>query len=513
MPYAKQYFLDETELDAAHLNHMEDGIAEALKLAENGISSGDTRYYRDLSAALADVNADADDNALPGADGACVRVFTGGGRATVTVLRDVSESTAMTVDKDIDLVLDGHKISFTAVAASLIFGAGTSCTINGEASGSAIVKGEIADGAATLVAGKTGNDRICFIEANGDLLSVCGGRYEIGVSAGYVVHAIRMNSTAKRVDVSGCDIQVRNLVPLSGAAAYNASTSCVSIMGGVFHAEKTCFCAEAQETVACAAMMQVNTKAVFKDCTLKSRIYTASVVNGKSNYAWGLGLYGASVSMEHSLIYADSPGAHANEGASSGIKSQTSSGISSVIHLKDTEVYATFAGLDGVGDVCVCGGLLSGYTHGGFYLCHTQENNVYFQDTVCWNGFVFQDSVIDRSKASVMSNGYLGLTTVATTTHGGDVYMDGCTFGFEGAQHPAFCVRDTHADVHPNRLFVSNTKISTASEFRIINRSGNKPGEVKIGFGCNFTPDDVRQTAGENGVAEVTDAVYRKQYR
>lgn len=467
-----------------------------------GMDGGNDTHYSNLSAAISDINNGVTTNALPNEDNACVKVFTAeNGRQTVSLLADVEENALITVNEDIDIVLAGHTLRFTTVGAYLQFAAGTSCTINGEVAGSAIVK-----------KGITGSENIRFISSDGTKLSVLGGEYELDVICTKAVTAVRASETSGVLELMGCRVSAINS---SDPTAKDYATRGIQVDGGHLVVRDT-KCEVATKATSCIAvdMWKVSSSTIER-CNIHA------TVDGTKNAKAIVQDKGGILRVTDTLVYTDAPGSNATQSHSYGIAISADTEA----YIETTEVYATHSGILNYGKLYVRGCILSGWSHGGLYALHDSTKVVVVKDTQLWSGYYDGQFPLEGLEAGGQAdNCYFGYSwygaTDGSTMPGGDSYIDNCVFKYhpnvEGGYSNAFVVRDVAAGDTPNRVFISNSEFVNCPRFRCRGTDGKTPAEVYIGTGCGFGADDVindEWSTGEgNGIIEETNSLYRKHY-
>lgn len=158
------------------------------------------KYYTNLSSAITDINNGNWNNAIIYSDAAKVKVFTSDdGKLTVMLLDDVTESTLININKDIELVLNGKTLSFSVNSAYINFASETNCTINGMSDGSKIIKN---------LNEATANPYL--INTAGKKLYIIGGSYECIVPTSKSIVMIRATSTNEILDIANASILGRN---------------------------------------------------------------------------------------------------------------------------------------------------------------------------------------------------------------------------------------------------------------------------------------------------------------
>jgi len=169
-------------------------------------------YYDSLSAAITAVNGGAAETVT--AENAKAAVITSAGQLTkVKLLGDATESASVTVQNNIDLVLNGYTLRFTAPAACLQFGANTRCFIHG--AGGSIVK-ELDTAVATPV---------MLVSSDGSSLQLRGGSYMVSANSTGAVLAVRAAAAYDLFEMEGCTVEARNATGMAVGVQTQAGNS------------------------------------------------------------------------------------------------------------------------------------------------------------------------------------------------------------------------------------------------------------------------------------------------
>lgn len=497
-------------------------------------------YYTNLSTAISDINNGVTINALPNASNAYVKVFAAeNGRLTVSLLADVEENTLITVSEDIDLVLAGHTLRFTTVGAYLNFAEGTSCTINGEATGSAITKGD---------ANTTYADIARLVYSNGKKLAVCGGRYEITakckksnaplVAGGNVeltelsdchvkvsslsVDDASLNHASRGVQVDGGDLVMRgtklecvaevlNCYPVDAyksgtvtlencevyATSAGASVKCFGLSfestGDVLVTDTVC-----QITAAGSAGYAVSAsnlgKAVFERCEL-----SASTPNSTTECE---ALYSgnSTVLLVDTLVHTDAPSsAVTNKAYGVGV-----SGGSVRMVLCDVKapLYPVVA-LQAPEEICIDRCSLTGYVAG---ICaqRLEDTTVLVTDTEIKAGQYSGEYADSVTQIAPVAGFKIGGGSVCNNSV---VYVDGCTINTE-AGAKAVLVSSANGE-YGNTLRISNTTVNGDGTVSIeAVADGQAAHHIDVGIGTNITAEMIDNA----DLADFTSELYRKKH-
>ena len=462
-------------------------------------------FYAGFVAAITDLNDGSTENAVA-EKGAAVEVFTAAnGEKVVRLLADVSESVQIDITTDMTLVLNGHTLNLTTAAAYLNFTAGTNCTINGEVAGSAIKK-----------EGITSTDGCYAINAGGNSMKVVGGNYSISGSFRSHGFMFRVIATSKLFSLDGVTIAVSNT-----DASSTQPAKCIQTQSAVTTIKNSTF-----EVTAATKALPIFMVSPSGSIAIENSIITATggsqsqaanitcadcvVTNSElravasdedgndTSYctATAFQLTG-SATIRKSTVFADAQGAHGTEDSAVGINTTNNSTLVCI----DSNVTSTHAAVQSAGNLYVIGGTFSGYSHGGFYLIHAPENKAYINNAVIRFG-KYEGSFEDFS-GSALAGFYFGDSDLSL--QGISAYMDGCTIEGEGGE--PFVVRSGAAG-YTNTLYISNTVNNTIASLPIRLNQGQATNraELKIGMGCNFTPDNTSDPQW----AEETGKLYRR---
>lgn len=508
-----------------------------------------TIYYSKLSTAINDLNAGVTNNGSTSADNALVKVSVSGGRFTVTLLANVSEEAKIEVNRSIDLNLAGHTLEFIdKIGAYLYFGAGTSCSINGEVANSSIVK-KLEDYSNQI---SSGESSINLIRTEGDSLQIKGGSYSMTYNSDIATRFLSASDKCNLFEISDCELSCTNLLD-SFTSGTSKNLICIFTAAKKFVLDSVKM--SATSITSTYGVQNSSTDCYIKNCDIhlvlkpncginndiditnpdNSRFFDENQKFGhtESNDTSALGispsLYSKNLYIEDSILIIDAPGSDSATECSNGIRTAWFN----TCYVNNTKIYATHSGITGSGSLYVRNSILSGLSHGGIYVTsnsytEAQENGftgkeeewaefvasltLYIKDTTLQNDYypdrgVYNHDVVSKH-GGLQNNCYIG-NYYDDLGYGRDVYMDGCEFLGSGP-----CVRySLHS---PNRLFVSNTTFPEDSTIRVM--SGNidnneLPGELKIGVNCNITPDNVLTSDGSPDNAELTNELYRMYYR
>jgi hypothetical protein len=444
------------------------GLQQAQARENIGIVS-DARYYPDLDQAIQDINEGHDEQAIAYGPGAKVKVFTAeNGRLTAMLLADVSESAQITINKDIDLVLNGKTLTFTTATAGLTFGADTKCVINGEVAGSAIKTTE----------GLSRNGAFVLIKFGGKELIANGGSYECIVSLpGSKYHAvcIQQSIADSTLVVKGCSFRVQN-TGLGGAMGLMCFPGTHITVTG---------CSITAISEKCKAIsIQSGGSTTIKDSYAYARTNAQSQVHYDE---WSNGVRIATntaiCKIYNSKIVAEATGDNSYEPWGTGITNE------GTLFLNDVDCFGTHSGVSNGGvAVYVSGGTYTGYSHGGFYFHQGKDGEAFVKDSVirCGNyptdGF-FKDlyAVDGENGHAIFAGFYVATPGNEAATNGSTVYLDGCAIGYPGKT--AFVLRGTDGEQNCTVNISNSTIVDGATAIRV----DNETHKLNVGVGTNIT--------------------------
>lgn len=423
--------------------------------------------YMTLSQAVADINNGISDNAITDTSAAKVEVFKGDtGRTTVMLLDDVSESAEIKVNKDIDIVLGGKTLTFTTAVACLNFTAGTKCTINGEATGSKIIKENIVSTSSTIL-----------IRVDGDSLDVQGGEYRASGSVDNGILIFRVGSTTKSVEICDCLMYAENTSTNTASLTKAIQTQGEKVI------VKNCEAVVIAKTTAVGA--QVAMGLTVEDSVFKVK------TNGdtKNDRAYGIDNYG-NIVVKNSTVFSDAKDCHIEVPYAVGIANRNKA------ELTNANIHGTHSGVDTSGSIYVNGGIYTGFCHGGFYLGHGVDGIAYINDATIRCGFYEGDFDYTDKTSDIYGSMYIGGMSDMS------VYLDGCTFISETNAN-SIILRGTSGEVN-NTVNISNSTLVDLQGIRI----DNDTHTVNIGVGNNFTASNT----GRPNRAVLTYELYRKKH-
>ena len=429
----------------------------------------DCLYYTTLYAAVSDINNGVSYNSINNQAKAKVKVFPAdNGRITVMLLDNVSESVQIDINKDIDLVLNGKTLNFITAESHMNYGAGVSCTINGEVNGSAINK-----------TGITSSGIVRFVNFGGKQLIVNGGTYNLGVSSNVSSLIFSIGANCKLFRLVGC-----NTTLISTYAETTSATS-RTVQSQAVNTE-IIDCQMRQEsgygnTVYFRYGGIVENSTIIGKCISQSTGYVYPI------YVWNDG----SVILKNSTIKGDSADCHAYNASSVGVSNH------GTLYLENCYVNAPHSGVDNHGNLYINGGTYTGYCHGGFYFNHGSTGEAFINDATIRAGNYEGEFDYSEKTADIYGAFYIGSGSDAT------VYLDNCTIDGTGCTQGAFVMRGTDGESN-NTVNISNSTV-TSGTIRIDPDLGHK---LNIGMGGNITTDMVNNPA----YAEVTNDLYRRNH-
>ena len=526
-------------------------------------------YFTDLSAAIAAIN-NGTTGATTADESSKVEVQTTSGEPTkVKLLGDVSESATITVNKDIDLVLNGFTLRFTEMGAYLYFSAGTCSLIHG-AGGSIAKELDASDTAAAML-----------MSCDGSSLQIRGGSYILSANTTGTILTLRAAATCELLELEDCTIEVKNTTGMAigvqtqagnshitrthctakaagnargfmsagivrfldchiEGSSTNSDSNAVRVINGNVSADACSFAANAQEYIARTiyivdGTVSINGSRVQSDAynylamgielyagvlNVRDSSVTATAHQGSSASSTGIGTYSNTLlRMNNSTILADSTPNCDGAGNNTG-------GIANggTAYLENVRVFANHSAVQNNGKLYVHGGSYTGYCHGGFYFCHGSEGEAFVNDAILrgghYEGIFDYSNIPDNIKLSTM---YIGGGTGENDSNV-TAYLDSCFFDASDC-HRSIVVRGSSGEQN-NTLNISNCTITDGTLDQGTIRIDNETLKLNVGRGCNVTSDmfkngyiypnedgSTSQVAAdyiEEGVVEYTNALYRK---
>lgn len=431
-------------------------------------------YYTSLSSAIADINNGVTTNSVNDINSAKVRVFySETGRLTAQLLDDITESTQIIINKNVDLLLNGKVLSFDSASAFLDYGSDTSnCVIDGTVYGSEISKN---------ITNSTTSTEIRMIKINGQHIRIIGGAYTCNTNAASNLILIAAYNDC---EISNCTLS---------AIASNCSNylRCIQILKCKTTVKDTSIHAESSTKT--YAIVAFGGTLLCENVHITART-SASTCDGISTSAG----YPAVMIIKNSTIVSDAPDCHIGSSNSVGINTVAES----VCFIEDSYVFGTHSALMGHGDIYINGGTYTGYCHGGLYVAGNNAKKYVNDATLrCGN----YEGIYDYSQknSSIYACMYVG----GGSNEGNSniiVNLDGCTFGDGSTGGNAIVLRGTDGEQY-NTVNISNSTITNGtSGIRI----DNETHKLNVGVGCNITTDKIDHPEW----AEFTNALYRMNH-
>ena len=466
-------------------------IAELTAPLVDAELSDIVRYYSDLSTAIADINNGVATNALADSDNAKVSVFTAyTGVLTVMLLNDVSESVAITVNKDIDLVLNGKALNLITAAAVLTFGVGTKCRINGEVVGSSVVMDGVSATANTAM-----------ITTNGDLLEIHGGEYKIHMNNTKRVSCIVAGASCGKLLMSAANMHVYNdgvgqcrILQSQAKKSLIENVHGIGVSGSIIYG---IFLGGDMEVRNSEINVRGGTEGAYGVSTYDgfdfkindSRLLAVSNVK-KAIAIWTKPE--ARTYAENTYMFTDSPDCHADSGNHAlAVLSQGET------HLTNCVCVGTHsAAMTTEGTLYINGGEFTGFCHGGVYVS-TSECDVFINDAIVRCGNYEGEFDYSGKTAEIYGSMYIGGSANSNNI---TAYLDGCTIEHNG-EHP-IVMRGTDGEQN-NTINISNSNVGGGTI-----RIDNDTLKLNVGIGTNITTDMIDNPAR----AEFTGELYRRNH-
>lgn len=439
-------------------------------------------YYDEFKCAITDLSGGYPQNKMSDTSNhtPSVKVFTSDtGVKTIMLLTDVTVTEAITIGKSCDIVLNGHKLTFSGSAAYLNIAEGIDCTIWGNVDGSAIVK----EGITT-----TDTSTVMLMAIRGDNVKLIGGEYIFGGSVNGSTVALASTAACNNLEIDGCTITVEN-----------TSDTSVGVLYGFQNAASNTVIRNSTITVNGV----VNTIGGIRNSgglTLeKSTVKVALSADGVLKGAYAI-TNSNTLIAEDSYILADSKGTSVEDDEpASGI----SNGSTGTARLKNMTISGTHSAVQNNGKLYISGGTYTGYCHGGIYFSHGADGIGYVNDATLRDGN-YEGAFTDYFDALTYKNWgafYVGGGSDACCSNM-TVYMDNCTI--EGVT-TAFCMRGSSGETN-NTVNLSNCTIVDGAN-RPINFH-NTTHTVNIGVGGNITSAMSNQPT----CLKFTGKLYRKMH-
>lgn len=231
-------------------------VANIVGIALNEMMNNTAARYATIQDALSESSATASGNVL---------AYTLGGVLNIMLLDNISSSTAINVNKDCIIHLNGKTLSLTASGAQLTISA-PNVTINGAVSGSAIKKENIT--------GKS-SVREYLVYAQGTSLVVNGGLYVLsGIANARTVSVFDLDA-ASAFDMNGCTVEGNNTSHTFGIQSYGG----VKIKKSVFYCKasnnKVC-----QAIIASAPNSEIVETEIHVEATAPNQTHYAATFAG-----------------------------------------------------------------------------------------------------------------------------------------------------------------------------------------------------------------------------------------
>ena len=437
-------------------------------------------YYTTLSQAISDVNNGINTNSTTDKSTAKVKVFTAeDGLLTVKLLDNISESTVIDINKDINLVLNGKTLEFTGNNSYLSFNTGTSCNINGEIDGSKIIKN---------IENLTANSTVQAILGNGEKLTVKGGSYFIIGNVSHILMTFKVGGTNSLFELDNCIVKATNTDEVLRAGICSArAIQSMAIKTIIKNSD-----IQSDAINECDAIKSVNF--IVDNC-----VVNAITRNTKQDTAaFSIVNHGNSI-IKNSKIHSDAPfdGRGVNLSKSMGIDNEETG----TLLIEDTDVTASYYAvyLKSNSKTYVKGGIFTGYSCGGFYFGQGQNSETYIKDAVirCGN----YDGIFDYSGNVTSESGYKvsPFTSFQVNYNYGKIYLDGCMIGEPG--YTSFLINGQNNEVN-----ISNSTIVNGAKPITIYGNTNK---LNIGINTNITTSIITAPS----YANFTDKLYRKLHK
>lgn len=434
----------------------------------NILDQDNNLYYSTLHDAVADTNRVTD------YIDAKVKVFTAdNGRTTVMLLDNISENVQIEVNRDIDLILNGKILNLTTAEAVINFLAGTSCTINGEISGSKVIKEEFTTTAKSFT-----------IVTNGTLV-VNGGEYSLSGNVNDTFVLFRCPPGAELLKINGCTASIINT---NINTEKNYYTKCIESQSTKTIVQNC--------TISAQGMMRVAGLQASGDITVeRSTLRTKATGNTTQTFSVTINNVG-NLNIKDSTVFADAADCHTDATYSQGIRSE------GTLVCTNVDVHGTHSAVSNHGKLYVNGGTYTGFCHGGFYLAHGSNGIAYINDATILCGNYAGEFDYSNKDSEIYGAMYIGGGTAASHSNI-TVYIDGCTISPvktpSETRHVSIVLRGTSGETN-NTVNISNSTITNGSRIRIDNMSNNNH-KLNIGVGTKI----LNFYSGDNSTMELID--------
>ena len=439
-------------------------------------------YYSSLFDAVTDINNGVTTNSTTDLSAAKVMLTTSDtGRTAIILLDDISETSPIDVYEDIDLVLNGKTLTFTEPSARLRFLDGTNCTINGEVEGSKVIKSS------------TDSSTKYMIVSSGESLYVKGGTYVLSGNFDENILCMGVSTDVKTFRVRGCTVNSINTSNIEGASRTRAIQA---VARNSFIEDSTILADGMQIVQAILAGGHLDLTNSRVNAILRNEV---SMLSATAVY----NSVGGTCVVNNCKLHGDAPFDDADHPCADGMRN-----FGTAI-LNNTDVTGTISGFSNNSNaqVYVNGGIFTGYSHGGFYLCHGADGIAYINDALirCGN----YDGIFDYSGNVVSGSGYVVAPLASMYVGGGEnennsnitAYMDGCTFDGPGSYSLVLRGNSGETGITVN---ISNSAIANGKLIRV----DNSTHKLRVGFGNGFTSENIDHPL----YSEFNNYLYRKLY-
>lgn len=442
------------------------------------ISNENGYYYNSLSQAILDINDGVTANSIGDWNIAKVKVSTSDvGRVAITILKDLTETTTMEINKDVELILNGRTINLYNEAAQLNFNSNNSI-IDGTAVGSTISK--------TFPSVSNNNS---VITVNSGNLVINNGTYSSsGNLISSTVITIKAASTANKLELNNCTI----------SNVGTGSTWDGSIATGIQ--------SQAIKTIIKNSSINIDTRGKAYGLLSMGEVdIINSNINTKTSSTWGnletYGIYADSgvFKIKDCKIHTDAPGNNATHTRSIGIKNYAT------LFLENTDVFGTYVGVmnsvsgQRIGNLYISGGTLTGHGYGGIFAEQGETGTIFAKDCIvrCDNYEGVFDYISEDRYTSYLSKPYANFYTQEAKT---SIYFDGCTIDNNTGSF-GFKIKGAN-----NIVYLSNSAISGGLGKISIDEETSK---VYAGFNTNASSE----MFSDASKLTLTDELYRKLHK
>lgn len=402
-------------------------------------------YYSSFSKAVADTNNQTTNNADSTQDDAIAAIYDKDNEKVIVLMKDITESTQLTIDENTTINLGGHLLSSTdSIALTMPKNAGITLNIDGRLPGSGI---------SIENSGMARN----IVLTEGNTLIINGGTYT----------AKGTNATAGVYTNKNSNLTISNV----SIDAKSSQAQAFGIYSFGFDSIKNSTINISGNSGASMAIL-VNQKDVENKVV---GVIDNVKIQASSDIGNSVGIWNSTSSeivIQNTNIFTDATDNDSSKLYGLGIENH------GILHFHSGSVGGTIAGLAAYSGskTYITGGEFYSCSHGGIYFAQGENGEAYVS-----NATISCVEYAGKYDATKFTNSQLGGFYIGDTTNA-NVYMDKCTI--RGGSK-AFVLRGTDTGTN-NKLYISNSTIGD-NQIRI----DNETLRVYIGKGNNITTDKI----------------------